>query len=209
MRIECDHCHRIGEARLTADGDRVMHACGFCGKSSSVKLETGAGAGTSAATGAGVVAEPAAPDGELADAWIACVDAWDDPAAHDRVAVLALTRHRSPWLAARYRAVLRDRPGDAIAAARISRIGRMAEAALRATALPPVDAPVRRSGPYVVLVVVVVLVAAGLVYAVRVIGARRQAVGNQHGARTPAVPVDAGRPAPLPHPPIESHPPGR
>lgn len=153
---------------------------------------------------------------ELAAAWDACVRAWDDPAAHDRVAGLALASERFPWLARRYRTVLRDRPDDAIAGERVQRIGRMAEAAMRATAAPVRAAPARRTGAYAIMLVVALLVAVSMVYAVRVIAARRSTVETT-GARTPATPVRPVKPPaakipappPLPQGTIESPSPGR
>lgn len=211
----------------------IAHACEACGASTRYQPP---GAGPVAAPGgrecpkcdARVGSSAACPrcglaadrmDGFVVDepvpasleaAWATCRASWDDPAAHDRVAELALVHERYPWLARHYRTVLRDRPDDAVAAARLARIARMAEAAMRATASPPAAARASRTGTYAIMILAVLVIAAGLFYAVRLLGARGSEPAPR--ARTPAEPVRAtprlpARPTPVaPAPPAAAAP---
>jgi hypothetical protein len=70
-----------------------------------------------------------APTGSLEAAWAEAEAAWEDPAAHERASAAALATNDFAWLAARYRAVLRARPADAIATYRLELLGKRAAAA--------------------------------------------------------------------------------
>lgn len=138
-------------------------------------------------------AEPP-PPAELVAAWSAAEAAWTEPAAHDRAAAIALERAALPWLARRYRDAQRTRPDDAIARARLDRLGFMTVAAVHATAAVPAS-PRRRGGLAYVLVVVGVLALAAVVLAAKLRTERRAP------ARRPAVPgarLVHPRPAPPP-----------
>ena len=100
----------------------------------------------------------------LLAAWEACLADWNNPDLHDRAASLSLTVTEQPWLARRYRAVLRDRPDDAIATARLARVGKIAQAAVLATASTPSVSRFRRGSSAAMLLVMVALVVAGIVF---------------------------------------------
>lgn len=100
----------------------------------------------------------------LLAAWQACLADWNNLEAHDRAASLALTVTEQPWLARRYRAVLRERPDDEIASARLARVGKIAQAAVLASASTPTASRFRRGSSAAMLLVMVALVAAGIVF---------------------------------------------
>lgn len=100
-------------------------------------------------------------------AWIAAELDWQDRGKHEKFAA-AVVEHKAFAFAARqYRAAAARRPGDTIAPAQIERLGKMAEAALKATA---VARPEKATNPYkgttVLLVACVIAVVFGLIYAV-------------------------------------------
>lgn len=111
---------------------------------------------------------------EVGAAWLACERAWSEPAAHEEVARVAAAFGAYAWLARRYRDRLRGYPDDAVAAARLAAVTRMAEAALRAGATAQRDGGPGAPGaaahkPYksatAILVMLVLLAAAGTIYA--------------------------------------------
>jgi hypothetical protein len=111
-------------------------------------------------------AEAALPD-ELHAAWARCLAAWAEPAGHERFAELTARSGAYAWAARQYRAAGRTRAGDPIVASQLTRLARMTEATLRASAAPrPTGAPAK---PYratlAVLVLVVVIAGAGVVWA--------------------------------------------
>ncbi|HTJ44899.1 MAG TPA: hypothetical protein VL463_22485 [Kofleriaceae bacterium] len=114
------------------------------------------------------------PAAEVAAGWAACEAAWNDNAAHEALARLASAHNAYAYVARRYRERVKKNADDSIAAGRLAAITRMTEASLRAGATARNDraplvpgAPPRK--PYraslTVLVMLVVLVAAGTVYA--------------------------------------------
>lgn len=109
------------------------------------------------------VAADAATD-SLVLTWEDCLAHWQDPAVHDRAASLALSLGEQPWLARQYRAVLRDRPHDAIAKLRLERTGKIAQAAVLATAASPRPGGYRRGSSLGILLVLLVLVMGGLAW---------------------------------------------
>lgn len=148
-------------------------------------------------------ADAEAPTASLGAAWAACEAAWDDDAAHERAALAALPTGDFGWLAKRYRAVLRERPDDAVAQARLDVLTRRAQAALLATATPKRERSPRKL-PLVALIVVIAAIAGTALYAAYL--GRRQ--GEPTGVRRP---VEPNRPPPrtLPAPTIEPAPPRR
>lgn len=136
-------------------------------------------------------AEP--PTATIGAAWDAVQAAWSDEAVHERAASIAIAGGELAWLAARYRAVLRDRPGDAAARRQLDRLSRRAEATLRATASAGEVGLGRASPrlPIAVLLVIVLVVGGGLLYALHVIRERRDAVETRRAR-------PAERIAPLP-----------
>lgn len=116
-----------------------------------------------------------APTASLGAAWDAALAAWSDESAHDRAAAIATETGDYAWLAARYRAVVRERPADALARRRLDGLARRAEATLRATAAPPArERATAARIPYVVLLAVVFVVGAGLLYARHALDQRQQ-----------------------------------
>ncbi|MBZ0237472.1 MAG: zinc-ribbon domain-containing protein [Deltaproteobacteria bacterium] len=193
MRIECEQCRALVDPTWTVTGAELLARCPACGHdsratASSASAASGADGGTDAdgvecpkcglrpVTGdacarCGLTVERmatwAAADtasDALAAAWEDCIARWDDPAKHDRAASLALTLGEQPWLARKYRAVLRDRPGDAIAAARLARTGKIAQAAMLATASAPRPGGYRRGSFLALLLVFVLLIVGGLLW---------------------------------------------
>jgi hypothetical protein len=127
------------------------------------------------------VAEP------VRDAWQRATAAWHDDARHDEVFQRAAGHNAYAWAAGRYR----TRGKDPIAVRQLDRLRRAAEATLLAGATVRADAT---SKPYRatagVLVALVIVVAAGLVYAL-------VARDRQHAMRAHA-PVAAPGPATAP-----------
>lgn len=228
MRVECERCHALVTADLAVDGDGVTVSCGACGGSFQVQVRPRPAPVQAAADqpgcvkcGAPMTADPACPrcglareraaswaaadqppTAELAAAWTATVAAWDEPAAHDRVAALALDLAALPWLARRYREVQRARPTDAVAPARIDRIGVMTLAALEATAtVPRAGLSDRRAGAWM-LVILVLLVGAGLL-------AAKASSHQRRSQRRPAIPAERAPPGHGGPPAIERSLPGR
>lgn len=143
------------------------------------------------------VVDAEAPTASLGAAWAACEAAWDDPARHEQAAAAALATSDFGWLAKRYREVLRTRPDDPVATARLDVLTRRAQAALIATATPKPERATRKF-PIVALIVVVAAIAGTALYAAhlgrdrdRSTGVRRPVEPNRPGAR------------PLPAPAIE------
>ena len=213
MRVECERCHALVAADFEVDLDGVTASCGACGATfraearrrpvpaaAPASVDAGPGCVKCGApltddvacprcglarerAGAWAASEPE-PAPELVGAWAAAEAAWDDPAAHDRAAAVALAQRGLPWLARRYRDAERARPADAVARARIDRIAFMSLAALKATAGPPVSPRARGRAAYLVLLLVAVAMVGALV------AARATAVKRGEGKRRPAVPAD-------------------
>lgn len=123
---------------------------------------------------------------ELMRAWTAAVADWDEPAAHDRVAAVAVRREQLPWLARRYREVARARPGDAVVRSRLDRIVTITVAAVRATQSPGASSFVRRVVGLAVMAFLVVLVGGAM------FNARQSSA--QSGRRRPAPAMSGARP---------------
>ncbi len=241
MRIECEQCRAVVEPTWTLERGQVSARCPTCGGESRVTVAIPDSSSAAAAELAGrecpkcglrpVRGDACARCGlalermatwieddvvpaDVTAAWAACQAAWDDAAAHDHVASLALARAVQPWLARRYRACLRDRPGDAVAVRRLERVGKIAHAAFLASASPPVVPRFGRGSAVAVLVVLAVLAAAGLVWGLYLVRSTEPPPAPRVPANRPPSPPRPGPPALPIAPPavpehrIESGPPG-
>ena len=81
-----------------------------------------------------VASAPATDPSEIDDLWTGCLEAWGQPAAHDRLLDMATRLAALPAIARRYREHLDREPGDPVAAGRLGRIGILIESAVRAHA---------------------------------------------------------------------------
>jgi hypothetical protein len=109
-------------------------------------------------------AEPIEAPPDLVLAWHECSAAWDDDAAHERFRALAAAHGAFAYAASAYRQAAREQAGDARAADGLTRVLRMAEAALltRPPRSGPARAhPLRRGG--LVLLALLLAAAIGLV----------------------------------------------
>lgn len=142
----------------------------------------------------------------LTAAWAACLAAWDDAAAHDRVADLARSLIEQPWLARRYRAVLLERPDDPVAAARLTRVAKVAVALLATSASTPPGVRFRRGTSAIVVALLALLLAGGLIYTIQAL--RRREAAEAQPLRERARPTTrAGAPWQQPvlrHPPAKA-----
>jgi uncharacterized Zn finger protein (UPF0148 family) len=131
-------------------------------------------------------------------AWTRATAAWSDAARHDELLRLVATHDAYAWAAGRYR----TRGGDVIARRQLDRLRRAAEATLLASATARPDAAAR---PYRatrrVLAVLIVMIAAGAVYAtvvrVQASSAGPRSIPGSSPARRP------GLERPLPAAPIK------
>jgi hypothetical protein len=146
------------------------------------------------------------PTATLGAAWAGCEAAWDDLAVHERAALAALATDDIGWLAGRYRDVLRTRPDDAMATARLELLVRQAQAAMIATATKPTPEAPSRKFPLVVVIVAVAALVIMMVYAAYATRRRDDHAGT--GRRRPAEPLPDTRRGPAP-PAIEPGTPGR
>ena len=160
-------CPKCGAARA-ADAT----ACTTCGL-------------TVARTAAYVAARDAAVPDVLRDAWTHTTEHWHDPAAHDELLRLVVANNCYAWAAGRYR----TRERDAVAERQLERFRRATEVTLLASATVRPDAS---SKPYrsatTVLALLIVMIAAGLVYAT---------VARDRGAPSSPGPRPAGPVRPL------------
>ena len=106
-----------------------------------------------------------APPAAVVATWDACRAAWDDPARHEQFVAAVIDGGAFAYAARQYRGVLAERPDDAVATAQLERLGKMAEAALHATATQkPETAPRPYRNATAILVVCIVAMLFGLVY---------------------------------------------
>jgi hypothetical protein len=139
----------------------------------------------------------------VADCWRACRERWHDPEAHEALLVAVALADRYAYAATRYRAVLREEPGDAIAGRRLQEVMRRAEAGLLRTAA--IRHAAEDKEPFrnvaVMLVLLVVLVGFGLVYAVFLRGgAGGEDPGGPGRSQVRPRRASPGAPAPAPTP---------
>ena len=192
MRIECERCGElspIGEFETSRTGIRVT--CGACAASFFVPARPASPAGESegqrcpkcdGAVAAGAAACPRCGLGvdrfasfsdaaaeefpELDQLWARCQAAWGERDRHDAFLDRAVATGAFAYAARRYRAALRERPGDAEAAVRLERVGRMAEAAILAAPARPrkEEEDQRYRGVVMLLVSLVFITMVALVY---------------------------------------------
>ena len=123
--------------------------------------------------------------------WAKVEASWTDTAVHDAFINAASAANLFTYAARQYRAAGAARPGDDVAPGHLTRLARMAEAAMRATASPPPrDAKRLR-------VIVLVIVAAFLLAMVGLLVAK---VMSQPGAAGPPPPPGAHAPSAPPAP---------
>jgi len=106
------------------------------------------------------VAEPV-PEA-VTSAWEEAVAGWDDPKRHDAVIAVVAKHSCFAWAAARYK----ERAGDPIADQQLERVRKAATATMLATAAArpePATTPYRNT--MMILIVMMILIAVGLVYA--------------------------------------------
>jgi len=218
VRVECESCSKLGVAQLAVAGGVVRATCGACGhvtvtalagappevaeqaseaalcpKCGAVRRADAIACATCGLAAARMAAFLDARDATVAEpvrsAWQHATDAWTDDARHDALFQVAATHNAYAWAAGRYRS-----RRDSIADRQLERLRRAAEATLLAGATVRADASAR---PYRatagVLAALVIVVAAGLMYAM-VVRERR------HAARPHAQPgeLEPAEPAPAP-----------
>ena len=99
-------------------------------------------------------------------AWSMCELNWENPDKHEKFVAAVVEHNAFSYAARKYRAAAAKRPDDKLAAAQVERLGKMAEAALKATAT---HRPEKGANPYkgttVILAACIVAVVFGLIYA--------------------------------------------
>ena len=100
----------------------------------------------------------------VAERWQHAEAHWSDPDAHEQLMQAAAGTGAYPWVARRYRDVLRQRPDDPVAPDQIARLARMAEATLIASASQRQTAVAPYRGIGAVMLVLLAVIAAGIVY---------------------------------------------
>jgi len=134
MKILCESCGALVEARVVRRPGGTALACSTCGAETALPPATGAappghgaGAPAPAAAGEGAAATPAATDAERPgleaeasapgeeEAWARLEAGWDDEGAHRAFLARFADLAGLARAGARYREVLAARPGDAAA----------------------------------------------------------------------------------------------
>lgn len=169
--------------------DTATHAppCPKCGAHSSGDASSCPGCGLATARIAAYTeARDAAVPDPVHQAWARLGERWDDDARHDELLRLVVTNHCYAWAAGRYR----TREGDVTAQRQLARLRRAAEVTLLASAAVRPDAGAR---PYRaatgVLAILVVVIAAGLLYATVI---RARGTAPDAGPRSRAAPAQTG-----------------
>ena len=228
MRVECESCRKLGVAQLAVAGDVVRATCGACGhvtvsalagappevaehasdaalcpKCGAVRRDDAAACATCGLATARMAAFRDARDATVAEpvraAWQHATDAWTDDARHDALFQTAATHNAYAWTAGRYRS-----RRDSIADRQLERLRRAAEATLLAGATARADAankPYRATAG--VLAALVIVVAAGLIYAMVVRDRHHAARARAHPGElepTPSGPATAVQPLVPGHP---------
>jgi hypothetical protein len=158
VRILCDSCGALSEARLIGRPGGAVLVCATCGAEAAL-AEGPAAEAPPAANGATPTTGAPADAGEE-PAWSALLAAWDDEAAHRAFLARAGDLEALARAGARYREVLATRPGDAAA------LRGRDEVLRRATALGLAElprAPDRRPVPSAVKWGVVAILAGTLI----------------------------------------------
>lgn len=132
-----------------------------------------------------------APTEAIGAAWEACLAAWDAQPRHDALMQLVAGAGTYAWLAGRYRTVLAERPGDAIATRQLDRLQKAAMATMFASATARPD---KSPGPYratmTVLAMFIIAIVVGTIYAqLRSSGSSADASSGGEPARIPATPA--------------------
>lgn len=128
--------------------------------------------------------------------WQAALDAWTEQARHDAFVQAAAGAGAFAFAAGKYQEATRARPDDPIAARQLARVRRTAEAAMLASAqVRHVEQKPYRSATAVLILLVVALVAGG-VYATFLRNTRGAA--NAEAAPRPVAPGPSGRQLPGP-----------
>lgn|GEM_PF-2635786 len=105
----------------------------------------------------------------LAAQWTAVLERWDDETAHERFLEAGLAAQAFPYMARCYRTAAREKGDDPIAEQRLQDIARRAEAAILTAAQAAKykedehDEPFKRVS--VMMAVLIVIIAAGMAYA--------------------------------------------
>jgi uncharacterized Zn finger protein (UPF0148 family) len=219
VRVECESCRKLGVARLAVDGGAVRATCAACGhvtmtalanapaevveqtsdaalcpKCGAVRRTDAVACATCGLAAARMAAFRDARDAMVAEpvrtAWQHANDAWTDDTRHDALFQTAATHNAYAWTAGRYRT-----RRDSIADRQLERLRRAAEATLLAGATARAEASTR---PYRatagVLAALVIVIAAGLIYAM-VVRDRRHAL-RAHAQSGELVEPAAAAPAP-------------
>lgn len=220
MRVECEACRELVVASFAVEGGAVRAHCPVCQHVTSAALEAATLEAASVASAEGeqcpkcgsarkpdaaacttcgltvarMAAYVEARDGAVPDslraAWQRATDAWTDEARHDELFRLVAAHDAYAWAAGRYRT-----RKDAMATRQLDRLRRAAEATLLAgaTARQSAEAkPYRASSA--VLAMLVVAVAAGLLYALVVRSPRARTHAPTPTAPAPVRPLTPGHP---------------
>jgi hypothetical protein len=211
VRVACELCAAVADATARVEGGALAITCAACGGTFTAALAASPAPAAPPPTGpvcpkceapsagdgpcprcglspahaaAWQAGHAEAPTASLGAAWDAVVATWSDEPSHERAAAIATETADYPWLAARYRAILRTRPDDAMARRQLERLSRRAEATLRATASAPSgDRAMAARIPFGVLLAMVFVVGVGLLYAMYVIRERNRETGGHRVER--------------------------
>ena len=216
MRVECEACGELVTASVAIDGAAVRVTCAACRHEMRPAVDAsaaqsdvrpcpkcGAAVRGVACVACGLAVERMAAfrdarDGAravpeaVASAWSRATEGWGEQARHDALLSEVATHRAYAWAAGRYR----TRGDDAIAVRQLDRLRRAAAAALLAGAtVRDTATPTPYRATWTVLGVLVVVIVAGLAYAML---AHDRVVAGA-GART-AAPTGSPRPLTPGHP---------
>lgn len=186
MRVECEACRGLAEARISIDGDTVRATCSACQHVTVATVAPTEPRAELRAEPPGVIDDAAVPV-VVRDAWAAATEQWDDLARHDELLRLVTIHASYAWAAGRYR----TRGREPMAERQLARLRRAAEATLLASATARQvadDKPYRSLRSVLALMIVAVVV--GVVYAMA-IRERRPSAPN---TTTPVQPLAPGQP---------------
>jgi hypothetical protein len=185
----------IGDISSEALAEALAEA--LCPKCSAPRKPDATSCATCGLASARMAAYRDARDAAVAEpvraAWQHVSAAWADDAKHDQLFQLAASHNAYAWAAGRYR----TRGRDPIAVRQLERLRKAAEATLLATATVRADATSRPyRGTAGVLITLVVVVAAGLLYAVIIRGRHTAALRATSSPNwvEPAAPLPPGAP---------------
>lgn len=184
MRVECAACKELVVATFAVDGDSVRATCPAChGVTTAVVVRAVDDGPTCPKCGAkrseadkacrscGIAvdrmvayetARDAAVPDVVRDAWTKATEGWNEPARHDELMRLVATNNCYAWAAGKYRT-----RRDAVSTRQLDRMRRAAEATMLAGATVRAG---KEPKPYrattTVLAMLIVAIAAGLLYAI-------------------------------------------